>query len=136
MPIVLKAVPEEEYLAWAEEMKVAQAEAASGSDREWTKDELMGKGEQVYNTFCAVCHQAKGEGLPGMFPALAGSPITTGPVEAHMDRVMNGKPGTAMAAFGAQMNDVDLAAVITYERNSFGNTTGDVVQPKDVKAAR
>jgi cytochrome c oxidase subunit 2 len=136
MPIVLRAVPEEEYLAWVEEMKVAQAEAAAGADREWTKDELMGKGEQVYNTFCAVCHQAKGEGVPGMFPALTGSPIATGPVDAHMDRVMNGRAGTAMAAFGPQLNDVDLAAVITYERNAFGNNTGDIVQPMTIKAAR
>lgn len=136
MPIVLKAVPEEEYNAWVKEMQLAQSEAAAGADRDWSKEELMTKGEKVYNTFCAACHQPTGAGVPGMFPAIAGSPIATGPVEAHVDRVMNGVAGTAMAAFGPQMNDVDLAAVITYERNAFGNNAGDVVQPKQIKAAR
>lgn len=136
MPIVIKAVPEDEYFAWVEEMVVAQADASAGSDREWSKDELMAKGEQVYGTFCAACHQANGQGIPPAFPALAGSAIATGPVEEHMDRVMNGKPATAMAAFGGQLNDVDLAAVVTYERNAFGNSTGDVVQPAAIKAAR
>lgn len=136
MPIVLEAVSEEKYLAWVEDMKAEQEKAASGSDREWGKDELMGKGEQVYKTFCVACHQANGQGIPNMAPALAGSLIATGPVKAHMDRVMNGKAGTLMAAFGPQLNDVDLAAVVTYERNAFGNNTGDIVQPGAVKAAR
>ena len=67
-----------------------------------------------------------------MFPALKGSKIATGPVEGHLDIVLNGKPGTAMPAFGGQLNDVDIAAVITYERNAFGNNMGDMVQPIDV----
>ena len=67
-----------------------------------------------------------------MFPALKGSAIATGDVEAHIDIVVNGKPGTAMAAFGKQLSEVDLAAVITYERNAWGNETGDMVTPKDV----
>lgn len=136
MPVVVKAVPEEEFTAWTAEMAAAQAEAASGADREWTRDELMAKGEQVYGTFCAACHQPNGQGIPPAFPALAGSAIATGPVDAHVDIVMHGKAGTAMAAFGAQLNDVDLAAVITYERNAFGNSTGDMVQPAAIKAAR
>jgi cytochrome c oxidase subunit 2 len=136
MPIVVKAVPEDEYYAWVEEMLVAQVDASAGADREWSKDELMEKGAQVYATFCTACHQANGQGVPPAFPALAGGAITTGPVEQHLDRVMNGKPGTAMAAFGPQLGDVDIAAVITYERNSFGNSTGDIVQPAAVTAAR
>ena len=136
MPIVVKAVPEDEYYAWVEEALVAQVDASAGADREWSKDELMTKGEQVYGTFCVACHQPNGEGIPPAFPALAGSVIAVGPVEQHVDRVMNGKSGTAMAAFGAQLNDVDLAAVITYERNALGNNAGDVVQPAAIKAAR
>ncbi len=136
MPIVVKAVPEDEYYAWVEEALVAQVDASAGADREWSRDELMTKGEQVYGTFCVACHQPNGQGIPPAFPALAGSVITTGPVEQHLDRVMNGKPGTAMAAFGAQLNDVDLAAVITYERNAFGNNAGDAVQPAAIKATR
>ena len=136
MPIVVKAVTQDEYFDFVGEQMVAAASNAAGADREWGKDELMEKGGQVYNTFCAACHQANGQGLPPAFPALAGGAIATGPVEGHMDQVMNGKPGTAMAAFGPQLGDVDLAAVITYERNSFGNSTGDVVQPAAIKAAR
>lgn len=136
MPIVVKAVPEEEFVVWTEQMKVAQAEAASGADREWTGDELVTRGEQVYGTFCVACHQSGGQGLPPAFPALAGSAIATGPVEEHINIVLNGKAGTAMAAFGSQLNDVDLAAVITYERNAFGNNAGDAVQPATIRAAR
>lgn len=136
MPAVVKAVPEDEFIAWTEQMAAAQAEAASGADREWTMDELMARGEQVYGTFCAACHQPNGQGIPPAFPALAGGAIATGPVEAHIDRVMNGKPGTAMAAFAGQLNDVDLAAVVTYERNAFGNNLGDAVQPATIKASR
>jgi cytochrome c oxidase subunit 2 len=96
----------------------------------------MAKGEQVYATSCGACHQANGEGLAGVFPGLKGSAIATGDVSKHIGVVMNGVTGTAMAAFAAQLNDVDLAAVITYERNAWGNNTGDMVQPSDIKAAR
>jgi len=136
MPIVVDARSESDYAAWVAEQKMAMASASAANDREWTKAELMERGEQVYNSSCAACHQANGQGLPGAFPALAGGKITTGPVAAHIDIVMNGKAGTAMAAFGAQLSDADMAAVITYERNAWGNDTGDVVQPGDIKAAR
>ena len=78
---------------------------------------------------------ANGQGL-GAFQALAGSPVATGPLPEHLDRVINGVAGTMMAAFGGQLSDAELAAVITFERNSWGNNTGDVVQPSDIKAAR
>lgn len=136
MPIVLKAVPEQEYRSWVAGMKRAQAEAAAGADREWTMDELLERGQQVYTSTCAACHQADGQGLPPAFPALTGSPITIGPVADHIDIVLNGKPGTTMQAFGEQLNVVDLAAVITYERNALGNSVGDLVQPADIKAVR
>jgi cytochrome c oxidase subunit 2 len=82
-----------------------------------------------------ACHQANGQGIPGAFPALAGGELTIGPAKGHIDIVLNGKPGTSMGAFGAQLNDADLAAVITYERNSWGNSAS-VVHPTDVRAAR
>lgn len=134
MPIVLKAVPEEEYRAWVEQMKLAQAEAAAGAEKEWSKDELMAKGKDVYAAQCAACHMPTGQGLPGTFPALDGSPIVNGPVADHIDRVLHGK--NLMPAFGEQLNDTDIAAAITYERNSWSNQTGDVVQPSAVKAGR
>ena len=77
----------------------------------------MSKGEQVYKTFCASCHQVNGKGIPPVFPGLAGSPIATGPIDQHIDIVLNGVPGTAMQAFGKQLDAADIAAVTYYERN-------------------
>ena len=136
MPIVVVAKAEDEYQQWVAEQKGAMAAAAAASGKTWSKDELMARGKEVYDTSCAACHQANGQGLPPVFPALAGSAIATGPVEGHLHIVIHGKEGTAMQAFGKQFNDADLAAVITYERNAFGNSTGDMVQPSDIAAAR
>jgi len=136
MPIVLVAKTEEDYKSWVADQKAGAAAAEAASTQTLTKDELMTKGEAVYNKICAACHQATGQGIPGVFPAIAGSKIATGPKEAHIDIVVHGKTGTAMQAFGEQLNAVDLAAVITYERNAFGNDTGDVVQPADIAAAK
>lgn len=132
MPIVVRAVPPEEYEAWmADQQAEAQAEyELVGKD--WTMDELMDKGEAVYSQNCVTCHQANGQGIPPAFPPLAGGEITTGPIEGHVDIVLNGKSGTAMQAFGAQLNAAELAAVITYERNAFGNSVGDMIQPKEI----
>ena len=96
----------------------------------------MPLGKTVYAQFCAACHQDNGLGVQGVFPALDGSPVATGPVDAHLDMVLNGRPGTAMQAFGGQLNDREIAAVITYERNAWNNRTGDLVQPDRVAAAR
>lgn len=138
MPIVVEAISPEKYDAWKAEKKAAMAAAAAeaSADKTWTKDELMAKGEKVYTTNCVACHQATGTGVPGVFPALAGSKIATEDKPGHIDVVMNGKSGTAMAAWANQLNDLELAAVITYERNAWGNNTGDVVQPADIKSAR
>ena len=136
MPIVLIAKTQEDYDAWVEEQKGAAAAAADASTKTLTMDELMAKGEAAYNTNCAACHQANGAGIPGVFPAIAGGPIATGDVAAHINIVVNGKAGTAMQAFGEQLSAVDLAAIITYERNGFGNNVGDMVQPADVVAAK
>ena len=136
MPIVLVAKTQEDYDAWVEEQKGAAAAAADASTKTLTMDELMARGEAAYNTSCAACHQANGAGIPGVFPAIAGGPIATGDVAAHIDIVVNGKAGTAMQAFGEQLSAVDLAAIITYERNGFGNNVGDMVQPADVVAAK
>ena len=84
---------------------------------------------------CAACHMPTGVGVPPAFPALAGSAIATGDVAGHMDIVMNGKAATAMAAYKGILNDVDMAAVITYERNAWGNSAS-IVQPSAIKAAR
>jgi cytochrome c oxidase subunit 2 len=135
MPIVVVAMNDADYATWVAEQKAAAAEALASADREWSKDELMARGEQVYATNCAACHQANGQGIPGAFPGLVGSAIATGDEAAHIDIVLNGKPGTAMAAYKNLLNDADLAAVITYERNAWGNSAS-IVQPAAVKAAR
>lgn len=109
---------------------------AADGHREWTGEELITKGETVYNTHCVACHQPGGEGVPDTFPAIKASPVATGPSEEHLALVFNGKTDTAMQTFGAQLNDVDLAAVVTYQRNAFGNAMGDLVQPSMVGALR
>ena len=137
MPIVVNAVTQPEYDQWVASQKMAMAEAQAASGKTLSLGELMAKGETLFNSTCAACHMANGAGIPGVFPALAGSKIATGPVAAHLDIVIHGsKKNPAMAAFGQQLNDADLAAIITYERNAWGNDTGDAVQPADVKAAR
>jgi cytochrome c oxidase subunit 2 len=136
MPIVVNAVSEPEYNEWLVALKAEAAAAASSADREWSMEDLMARGETVYQANCAACHGATGAGIPGAFPAMTGSPVVTGDAAGHLDIVVNGKAGTAMAAFKAQLNDVDIAAVITFERNSFGNSVGDTVQPSTIKNAR
>jgi len=114
---------------------VPTAVASESNTKTWTKDELMSKGEEVYKS-CVACHGADGKGMPGVFPAISGGAITNGPIDEHIKIVMFGKPGTAMAAFAGQLSDEEIAAIVTYQRNSFGNTVGDVVLPADIKAKR
>ncbi|MCW8884172.1 MAG: cytochrome c oxidase subunit II [Motiliproteus sp.] len=137
MPIVVEAVPKEQFLAWIDERNAAKAAAAAeaSADKTWTMEELMAKGEELYNTKCGACHQVTGIGLPPAFPPLKGSAIATGPIDAHLDIVIKGQPGTAMMAWGG-LNDLEIAAIVTYERNAWGNNTGDLVQPADVKQHR
>jgi cytochrome c oxidase subunit 2 len=140
MPIVVKAVSEEEYMQWVAQMKEEQVAAEGESDKTFSKDELLAKGEQVYAMTCVACHQITGLGIPPAFPPLVGSAITTGPLAEHLNIVLNGKAGTAMQAFGSQLSAADIAAVITYERNTWGNAEqlageADMVQPAEVKAA-
>ena len=97
-------------------------------------EEAMAQGEEIYSHNCLACHQANGAGLPPAFPALQNSPIITGAIADHIGIVVNGVQGTSMAAYGRQLNLAELAAVITYERNAWGNNTGDLVQPSDVNA--
>ena len=134
MPIVVEAVSQQEFDKWVSLQRNKAVAAQASATQTWSKAKLMARGKQVYGQ-CAACHGANGEGV-GPFPKLTGTKISTGPVSDHLKIVMQGKPGTAMQAFGAQLNDVDIAAVVTYERNALGNNTGDVVQPSQVKALR
>ncbi len=143
MPIVVDAVPQADYETWATTKVAEMAAESAGADKEGTMGELMTSGKTVYEKNCAVCHQVTGAGLPPAFPAITGSKISTSPIfgddgkylpDSHLDRVLNGKG--VMPSWKAVLTDSEIASVITYERNALGNAVGDLVQPKQVKAAR
>ncbi len=140
MPIVVEVRPEAEFDQWINDQQLAK-ELASGQavadrEKEWTMAELMPIGEQVFLSNCATCHETTGLGQGSTYPALAGGEIATGPLAAHIARVMDGKAETEMQAWAPQLSDRELAAVITYERNAWGNASNDVVQPRTIYAAR
>jgi len=156
MPIVVVALTEKEFGQWVAQQKgiavppsvTTLPQATPGAPATQPKPakvqpathvslaDSMKHGEQIYMSMCVTCHKPDGTGSPPVFPALKGDPTVMGPVDKHIDTVMNGRPGTAMQAFKDQYSDEELAAVITYERNAFGNNTGTVVQPSDIAAAR
>ena len=140
MPVVVEVVPAEEFSAWIADQRIAMelaGEAAvAARSRDWSMEELIPMGESVYIQHCATCHQPDGSGQGIKYPALAGSLIANGPVGDHIDRVMNGLADTEMQAWAPQLSDLDIAAVITYERNAFGNGMGDHVQPLAIYSAR
>ena len=131
MPIVVEVVEEAEYQAWLAEKKAEAAEIQALMAQTFTMDELYERGEKVYQRACAACHGGDGKG--GVGPSMIGTAYTTGPISDHLDIVVNGSASNPlMQAFGGQLNDVDMAAVLTYERNAWGNNMGDMVQPIDV----
>ena len=140
MPVVVKAVSEDDFAKWVSEQKSQMVASAADSGKTWGKDELMTRGGKAYSANCQACHGAEGKGLPNMFPPMAGSAVAAGPVDAHIKAVLHGlktgKFAAQMPAFAAQLSDTDVAAIVTYERNAFGNTAGDVIQPSQVKALR
>ncbi|MFK8047210.1 MAG: cytochrome c oxidase subunit II [Halioglobus sp.] len=130
MPIVVNVVSKEAYADWLAVKQKDAAEIKQLMAQNFSLAEQMERGKSVYDRSCLACHGANGEG--GVGTAIAGSAVATGDVSGHLEIGINGVPGTAMQAFGGQLNDVDMAAVITYQRNAFGNNMGDVVQPIDV----
>ena len=136
MPIVVKAVSMEDYEAWIEDRKALKLAALESQNKTLTMDESMAEGEKVYKKQCLMCHQANGQGVPGAFPALAGSEIALKKENTleHLYRIIYGK--NLMPKFGDQLSDVEIATVTTYERNAWGNNTGDLIQPKEVAEAR
>lgn len=138
MPIVVHAMTEQDYEQWLADKKVqvaaARAEAQQALQSSMSLDDLMAMGEKIYLDRCSVCHQPTGLGVPGAFPAISGSPVATGPLNDHINIVVNGRSGTAMQAFANQLSEQELAAVITYQRNAWDNNTGDVVQASDINA--
>ena len=134
MPIVVHAVGQEEYDLWTVGKREEARLAFETVGKEWSMTELMVKGEEVYMQHCTACHLPNGQGIPPAFPSLVAQGLSVGPLEDHIDIVLNGKAGTAMQAFGLQLNPAEIAAVVTYERNAWGNSMNDMVQPKDINA--
>ena len=135
MPIVVEVMEPEKYAQWVVAQKAMSAKTTVDVNKVFTMDELKAEGEKVYAGNCVACHQANGKGIPGAFAALDGSNIANGPIEEHIEMVLNGKVNTAMAAY-KHLSDVDVAAVVTYERNAWGNTKGDLIQPSEINRFR
>ncbi|OUX91813.1 MAG: cytochrome c oxidase subunit II [Alteromonas sp. TMED35] len=139
MPVVVIAKEPAEFNAWMGEQEERVRQAKEEEQRllsmNMSMDELMTEGERVYNATCAACHMPNGEGLPGVFPALKGSKMALEDQQGHIEIVLHGKAGTAMQSFSKMLSLKEIAAVVTYERNAWGNNTGDMVQAKDVNAA-
>lgn len=136
MPVVVEVVTPEQFALWRDTQKANHLAATQQATKTFGLDELRNAGEKVYATNCAICHQPNGMGLPGAFPALNGSPVVRGDKLKHIETVVRGRPGTAMAAFGPQLSDFEIAAVITFERNHWSNQTGEAIQPAEVAARR
>ena len=134
MPIEVHAVSRDEFDAWMAAKRGAAAAQTQLAMQTLSVDDLMDQGKAVYDSACLACHGAQGQG--GIGNAIAGSAVVMGDLSNHMAVVAKGVSGTAMQAFGGQLNDVEMAAVLTYQRNAFGNNTGDVVQPGDVNGMK
>jgi cytochrome c oxidase subunit 2 len=135
MPIVVNVVSEDDYKKWADGKKKEMAAKADDPNKTWTVDELKQRGEKVYAANCVACHQATGKGVPGAFPALDGSQVVNGPRAEQVQILLNGRKG--MPAFKGTLSDTEIAAVITYTRNSWSNKAQEnIVQPAEVLAAR
>jgi len=134
MPIVVKVVEQDEYDLWVSDKKDAAFKLAELTEKEWTAAELVERGEAVYATNCVACHQTNGQGIPGIFPALAGSDIVLNDKAKNIEILMEGVQGAAMNSFD-YLSEVELASVITYTRQSWGNAKdgdGEIVSPKDI----
>jgi cytochrome c oxidase subunit 2 len=133
MPVVVEVLSADDYAKWVDNQKKKLAAAADDPNKTYTMDELKARGEKVYASNCAVCHQPNGKGA-GVFPALDGSKIANGPIAEHVNIVLHGKG--AMPPWNTALNDVEIASVVTFERNSWGNHTADILQPMQVADAR
>ncbi len=102
-----------------------------------TREELMKFGAERYNMVCSQCHQVSGLGIPPMYPALKDSSIAVGyPIARHINMILNGSPGSAMQSYAEMLSNEEIAAIVTYERNAWGNNTNDLVQPIDIAKLR
>ena len=134
MPIHVKVVSAEEYTQWVDGQKKAMAAKADDPSKVWELDALKARGEKVYAANCVACHQASGKGA-GPIKALDGSAIVLNDPAKQIQILLNGAANGAMPAW-KQLSDTEIAAVITYTKNSWSNNTGKVIQPAEIVAAR
>ena len=135
MPVVVKVVEKDEYNDWVLAKKEEAIKLAELTEKEWSLAELTQRGEGVYQKNCVACHQMNGEGLPPIFPALAGSDIVMFDKARNVEILMEGVQGAAMQSFANQLSEVDMAAVITFTRQAWGNAEngdGEYVVPSDI----
>ncbi|MAV61745.1 MAG: cytochrome c oxidase subunit II [Gammaproteobacteria bacterium] len=134
MPIVVKVVEQDEYDLWVDNKRQEAIKLAELTTKDWSTEELMERGQTVYEVNCVACHQTEGQGIAGIFPALAGSEIALYDKERHIEILMEGVQGAAMNSFD-YLSEVELAAVITYSRQAWGNAEkgdGEIVVPKEI----
>ncbi len=134
MPIHVKVVSQAEYTTWVDGKKKAMAAAADDPNKVWKLEDLVARGEKIYNANCAACHKADGKGA-GPIKALDGSAVVLGNPAAQVNILLNGANNGAMPAW-KQLSDTELAAVISYTKNAWSNQTGKYVQPSEISAAR
>ena len=142
MPIVVKAVSEQEFNQWVSEQTKTEdaktlADSEAAKQKKISRAALMKLGKVKYEAICAACHLPNGKGLPPLYPALKNSSVAVGyPIDRHISMILTGIPGSAMQPYRDQLTDEEIAAIVTYERNAWGNNTDDLIQPGDVAEAR
>ena len=135
MPILVRVVSAEDYSAWVAGEQKKMAAKADDPTKVWTLDEIVKRGEKVYASNCAACHQANGKGAGPVKP-LDGSPVVLdADKKAQIHVVLEGRNNGAMPSWKA-LSDTDIAAVISYTKNNWSNKTGQLVQPSEVLALR
>ncbi len=135
MPIHVRVVSQARYTEWVAEQKQKMAAKADDPSKVWELAALVARGEQVYkDKGCVACHQANGKGTDA-FKGLDGSAVVLDADKAKQISVLLNGQGPVMQSW-KQLSDTEIAAVITYTKNSWSNKTGQIVQPTDVAAAR
>lgn len=134
MPIHVKVLAQQDYTAWVEGQKKAMAAKADDPSKVWTMDDIMARGEKVYASNCAACHQANGKGAGPILPLDGSAIVNDADKTKQIAVVLNGR--NAMPSWKSQLSDTEIAAVITYTKNHWSNKTGQLVQPADVVAQR
>jgi len=135
MPIHVKVVTADQYTKWVDGKKKEMAAKADDPNKKWELAELVARGEKVYSTNCAVCHKPDGTGAGPIKPLDKSAIVLDADQGKQLTVLLNGAANGAMPSW-KQLSDTELAAVITYTKNSWSNKTGQVVQPADVVAAR